>query len=122
MSRAEQLAQLETMVAAYKHNHNRLAKIAGDMRRKAEAITVQARPKVRQYGRNKATWTGADEDYYLARFFELQETRSREISALKHKLQRQRRAIEQIVSKLGLNDGPKLRNAPVVHPGLFIRR
>ena len=122
MNRAEQKAQFENMVAAYKHNHNRLSKISRDMVRKAEAITLEDQPKKRHNGRHKATWTGADERYYLDRFFEVEANRKKEIEALSGKMQRQRSAIEQLSAKLGLNDPPHLRDIPVVHPGIWLPR
>lgn len=122
MTREDQKARLDRMVAAYKHNHNRLAGISADMRRKAEAITLEDRPKQRHNGRHKATWTGADERYFLDRFFEMEANRKREIEALSGKMQRQRSAIEQLWVKLGLNDLPELKGIPVVHPGIWLPR
>ncbi|MDD9908541.1 MAG: hypothetical protein OXR62_02510 [Ahrensia sp.] len=121
MTRQEQMAQLDSMIAAYHHNHNRLECIAHDMRKKAEAITRRDRPKKRQYGRNSATWTGADEAYFLERFFDLEDERRIEIVTLSAKMTRQAAAIEALVSKLGLNDPPGLPGVPLVYPGSGIR-
>lgn len=120
MNREERLAAFERMLAAYHHNHNRMARIGHELRARAEAITLRDRPKRRQYGRNKATWTGADEDYYLARFFELKAERGTEIKTLTRKIKRQAVAINAQFTKLRLNDPPDLPTCPIIHPGVFI--
>lgn len=114
--------QLPQLLAAFIHNHNRLAKIAEDLRQKAERQTRNARTKKRQYGRNKATWTGADEEYYLTCFFELERERQREICALQGKLERQRQAILGFSKKLRQNNPPHLKQSPVIHPGFYLQR
>lgn len=113
--------QLFKMIKAYDHNHNRFAQIIEDMRNNAELVTRTDRPKTRQYSRNKATWTGADEEYYLTKFFELVEIRKSELASLKAKMQRQACAIKALVKKHGFNRPPELRTIPPVHPGIDAR-
>lgn len=122
MTREEKLDALKRMVAAYEHNHNRMAAIAQSLRKRAEAMTLEERPKQRHNGRHKATWTGADERHYLNRFFELQERSGAEIASLLRKLERQRLAIHALARKLGLNDPPDLADALVIHPGFWLPR
>lgn len=122
MTRAEQKARFVNMVAAYDHNHNRMSKISRDMILKAEAITRADRPKQRQYGRHKATWTGADERYFLDRFFELEASRQAEITSLQSKMRRQAAGIETLAHKIGLNDPPNLKSIPPIHPGICLPR
>ena len=78
MTRESHLAGLKRMVSAFEKNRNRMAAIAHHLRRRAEGMTLKARPKQGYNGRHKATWTGADERYYLARFFELEAQHSAE--------------------------------------------
>ena len=122
MTREKKLDELKRMVAAFEHNHNRMAATAQSLRKRAESMTLEARPKKRHNGRHKATWTGADERFYLDRFFELEERSGAEIASLSHKLERQRLAINALVRKLGLNDRPDLAETPRIHAGIWLPR
>ena len=122
MIRGQKLDELNRIVTAFEHNRNRMAAIAASLRKRAEAMTLEARPKQRHNSCHKATWTGADERYYLARFFELKEGSGAEVASLSRKLERQRLAIHALVRKLGMNDAPDLAHTPRIHPGIWLPR
>ena len=115
-------AELARMIAA-------LAVIEAHHRRVWERLEVQAedtvvsvRPKQRQYGRGRTTWTDADEREYVRQLQRLEAAHRGELVALARKAARQRAAIADFHARHRFNEPLDLGNSVAAPLALGRRR
>ncbi|MCX8571076.1 hypothetical protein [Aminobacter sp. MET-1] len=96
--------RLRHMETACRQNCEHLRIIDRQILKQAERLTINDRPKVRQYGRHATTWTPADERHYQTCVDAVFEARRPEIDALRRKIDRQRTAIELLRLRLRINE------------------
>lgn len=114
-------AELVRMRAAQAVTVGHLDHIRLQMEREAEDAVIAFRPKARQFGRGRTTWSPADEREYRARLRLLEAGRAGEISALVSKGDRQGAAIAAFLRKHRFND-PFVEAEPLVWRGFGERQ
>ena len=98
--------QLVRMRAALAVTAGHLDHIRLQMEQEAEDTVIAVRPKARQFGRGRTTWSPPDEREYRSRLRLLQARRAGEIVALVGKADRQQAAIAAFLRKHRFNDPP----------------
>ena len=103
MTHARLRVVLDRIESSLAHTRSNLVRVEHALSNRAEAETIQRRPKARYYHRRMSRWTGADEAEYRRILERLLETSQPELDRLRGRIARQDAAIEALRSKYRVN-------------------